>query len=291
MRANSVNVRPRPLAEWLAEEWLQKTPPESWKKIVTEIETAGQLGIRLAEQMKNRFISLTSPEAQRLFDELNRIPFHDEKIVLTKTGSQLIFSMSTVSHVAVARNLFSLFENKTTDYLKEKISGDIRRYIVWALEEACVAADAFEDAGKLLGMLSIAENEQISNNASGVFLEKFHVALSGTQADLGKKTNVLQFLFNKGTEYHLLLVKAIDSAFSTRSNYHMLTQTERKYNIKTETSISISELRQYWNFCKDLLIKVSDDEVLLKTIYKLIPDHVYDFVNSGCENILFELIN
>ena len=111
-------------------------------------------------------------------------------------------------------------------------------------------------------MLSIAENEQISNNASGVFLEKFHVALSGTQADLGKKTNVLQFLFNKGTEYHLLLVKAIDSAFSTRSNYHMLTQTERKYNIKTETSISISELRQYWNFCKDLLIKVSDDEVL-----------------------------
>lgn len=291
MRANSVNVRPRPLAEWLAEEWLQKTPPESWKKIVTEIETAGQLGIRLAEQMKNRFISLTSPEAQRLFDELNRIPFHDEKIVLTKTGSQLIFSMSTVSHVAVARNLFSLFENKTTDYLKEKISGDIRRYIVWALEEACVAADAFEDAGKLLGMLSIAENEQISNNASGVFLEKFHVALSGTQADLGKKTNVLQFLFNKGTEYHLLLVKAIDSAFSTRSNYHMLTQTERKYNIKTETSISISELRQYWNFCKDLLIKVSDDEVLLKTIYKLIPDHVYDFVNSGCENIPFELIN
>ncbi len=99
------------------------------------------------------------------------------------------------------------------------------------------------------------------------------------------------FFFNKGTEYHLLLVKAIDSAFSTRSNYHMLTQTERKYNIKTETSISISELRQYWNFCKDLLIKVSDDEVLLKTIYKLIPDHVYDFVNSGCENILFELIN
>jgi predicted MPP superfamily phosphohydrolase len=291
MRANSVNVRPRPLAEWLAEEWLQKTPPESWEKIVTEIETAGQLGIRLAEQMKNRFLSLTSPEAQRLFDELNRIPFHDEKIVLTKTGSQLIFSMSTVSHMAVARNLFSLFENKTTDYLKEKISGDIRRYIVWALEEACVAADAFEDAGKLLGMLSIAENEQISNNASGVFLEKFHVVLSGTQADLGKKRNVLQFLFDKGTEYHLLLVKAIGSAFSTRSNYHMLTQTERKYNIKPEASISISELRRYWRFCKEMLIKVSDNDDLLKNIQTLIPEHTYDLVNNGCEDLLFELID
>ena len=98
---------------------------------------------------------------------------------------------------------FSLFENKTTDYLKEKISGDIRRYIVWALEEACVATDAFEDAGKLLGMLSIAENEQISNNASGVFLEKFHVALSGTQADLGKKQ-----MF-----YNFFLIKALSIIF------------------------------------------------------------------------------
>ena len=291
MRANSVNVRPRPLAEWLAEEWLQKTPPESWEKIIAEIEAADQLGVRLAEQIKNRFISLTSSEAQQLFDKLNKIPFHNEKIVLTKTGSQLIFSMSTVSHVAVARNLYSLFENKSTNYLKEKISGDIRRYIVWALEEACVAADAFEDAGKLLGMLSIAENEQISNNASGVFLEKFHVALSGTQADLGKKRNVLQFLFDKGTEYHLLLVKAIDSAFSTRSNYHVLTQTEKKYNIKPEASISISELRQYWRFCKDMLIKVSNNEDLLKNTHKLIPDHIYDLVNNGCEDILFELID
>lgn len=291
MRANSVNVRPRPLAEWLAEEWLQKTPIETWGKIIAEIETAGQLGERLTEQMKNRFMSLTSPEAQQLFDELNRRPFHDEKIVLTKTGSQLIFSMSTVSQIAVAHNLFSLFNDKTTDYLQQNISGDIRRNIVWALEETCVVENAFEESCKLLGMLSHAENEQISNNATGVFLEKFRILLSGTQANLGKKRNVLQFLLDKGTDYYPLLAKAIDSAFSTRSNYHMLTRTERKYDIKQETSICISELRQYWNFCKDTLIKVSNDANSLKIIYKLIPNHVYDFINSGCEDILFELID
>lgn len=291
MRANSVNVRPRPLAEWLAEEWLQKTPIETWGKIIAEIEAAGQLGERLTEQMKNRFMSLTSPEAQQLFDELNRRPFHDEKIVLTKTGSQLIFSMSTVSQIAVAHNLFSLFNDKTTDYLQQNISGDIRRNIVWALEETCVVENAFEESCKLLGMLSHAENEQISNNATGVFLEKFRILLSGTQANLGKKSNVLQFLLDKGTDYYPLLAKAIDSAFSTRSNYHMLTRTERKYDIKQETSICISELRQYWNFCKDTLIKVSNDANSLKIIYKLIPNHVYDFINSGCEDILFELID
>lgn len=291
MRANSVNVRPRPLAEWLAEEWLQKTPIETWGKIIAEIEAAGQLGERLTDQMKNRFMSLTSSEAQQLFDELNRRPFHDEKIVLTKTGSQLIFSMSTVSQIAVAHNLFSLFNDKTTDYLQQNISGDIRRNIVWALEEACVVENAFEESCKLLGMLSHAENEQISNNATGVFLEKFRILLSGTQANLDKKRNVLQFLLDKGTDYYPLLAKAIDSAFSTRSNYHMLTQTERKYDIKQETSICISELRQYWNFCKDTLIKVSNDANSLKIIYKLIPNHVYDFINSGCEDILFELID
>lgn len=291
MRANSVNVRPRPLAEWLAEEWLQKTPIKTWGKIIAEIEAAGQLGERLTEQMKNRFMSLTSPEAQQLFDELNRRPFHDEKIVLTKTGSQLIFSMSTVSQIAVAHNLFSLFNDKTTDYLQQNISGDIRRNIVWALEETCVVENAFEESCKLLGMLSHAENEQISNNATGVFLEKFRILLSGTQANLGKKSNVLQFLLDKGTDYYPLLAKAIDSAFSTRSNYHMLTRTERKYDIKQETSICISELRQYWNFCKDTLIKVSNDANSLKIIYKLIPNHVYDFINSGCEDILFELID
>ena len=291
MRANSVNVRPRPLAEWLAEEWLQKTPIETWGKIIAEIEAAGQLGERLTEQMKNRFMSLTSPEAQQLFDELNRCPFHDEKIVLTKTGSQLIFSMSTVSQIAVAHNLFSLFNDKTTDYLQQNISGDIRRNIVWALEETCVVENAFEESCKLLGMLSHAENEQISNNATGVFLEKFRILLSGTQANLGKKRNVLQFLLDKGTDYYPLLAKAIDSAFSTRSNYHMLTRTERKYDIKQETSICMSELRQYWNFCKDTLIKVSNDANSLKIIYKLIPNHVYDFINSGCEDMLFELID
>ncbi len=274
----------------MAEEWLQKTPVETWRKIIAEIEAAGQLGEQLANQMKNRFMSLTSLEAQQLFDELNRIPFHDEKIVLTKTGSQLIFSMSTVSQIAVAYNLFSLFSDKNPDYLQQNISGDVRRNIVWALEEACVIEDAFEYSCKLLGMLSYAENEQISNNATGVFLEKFRILLSGTQANLNKKRNVLQFLFDKGVDYYPLLAKAISSAFSTRSNYHMLTQTERKYNIKPEMSISIPELRQYWNFCKDMLMKISDDEISSKTIYKLIPDHVYDLINSGCEDILFELI-
>ena len=81
--------------------------------------------------------------------------------MLTKTGSQLIFSMSTVSQIAVAHNLFSLFNDKTTDYLQQNISGDIRRNIVWALEEACVVENAFEESCKLLGMQKMNKSQRM----------------------------------------------------------------------------------------------------------------------------------
>lgn len=291
MRANSVNIRPRPLAEWLAEEWIQRTPHDAWPEIISSFENSGKLGERLADQMKNRFKSLSSAEAKKLFDELNNIPFHDEKIVLTKTGSQLIFSMSTVSQLAVASNLFSLFKEKDVIFFQKNIVDDVRRNIVWALEEACVNEEAFVQACELLGQLAIAENESISNNATGVFLEKFHLILSGTQAGIQEKIEVIQYLFDKGRPYYSLLAKAVNCAFETRSTYHMLTHTERKYGIRPSVYVKIADLRRYWLFCKELLLRMGDDKAVLNEVYKLVPNHIYDFMNNNCEDILFELVD
>lgn len=291
VRANSLNIRPRPLAEWLAEEWLQNTPAETWPAIISDLESSERLGEILVRQIKNRLQPMNSDEARYLFEELNRHPFHDEKIVLSKSGSHIIFSMSSVSQSAVAHNLFSLFKDKSTDFLTKHVSGDIRRYLVWALEECCVEADAFEDACKTLGLLAVAENEDISNNATGVFLEKFHIVLSGTLATLKQRENVLDYLYKKGSEYNSLLVKAINCAFETRSLYHMRTTTERKNNYQPEASVNISELRHYWEYCKELLFRISIDADALSEIYRLLPNHVHDLVNNGCDYLLFEMID
>lgn len=290
VRANSLNIRPRPLAEWLAEEWLQNTPAETWPAIISDLESADQLGEILVRQIKNRIQPMNSTEARSLFEELNRLPFHDEKIVFSKSGSQIIFSMSSVSQTAVAKNLFSLLENKDIEFLAAQVSGDIRRYLVWALEECCFEAEAFEDACKTLGLLAVAENEEISNNATGVFLEKFHVVLSGTLATLRQREDVLEYLSKKGPEYNTLLVKAINCAFETRSLYHMRTNTERKHNYQPKASVDIGELRHYWEYCKNLLFRISDDAAVLSEVYKIIPNHVYDLVNNGCDDLLFEII-
>lgn len=291
VRANSLNVRPRPLAEWLAEEWLQNTPAASWPTIIADLETSDRLGEILVRQIKNRIQPMNSDEARNLVEELNKLPFHDEKIVLSKSGSQIIFSMSSVSQCAVARNLFSLLKEKNTDFLKIHVNGDVRRYLVWALEECCFESDAFEDACKALGMLAVAENEEISNNATGVFLEKFHIVLSGTKAFLGQKENVLEYLYQKGSEYFVLLAKAVNCALETRSLHHVLTQSERKHNYHEEATVNIGELRHYWEYCRDLLYRISKEQEVLSDIRKMLPNHVYDLVYNGCKDLLFEMID
>lgn len=291
VRANSLNIRPRPLAEWLAEEWLQNTPTTSWPSIISDLESSERLGEILVRQIKNRLQPMNSDEARSLFEELNRLPFHDEKIVLSQSGSQIIFSMSSVSQSAVAHNLFTLLEEKDTAFLATQVSGDVRRNLVWALEECCFEADAFEDACKTLGLLAVAENEGISNNATGVFLEKFHIVLSGTLANLQQRENVLEYLSKKGSNYHKILVKAINCAFETRSLYHMRTTTERKHNYQPDASVNISELRHYWTYCRELLFRISDDKDVQEEVYKMIPNHVYDLVNYGSDDILFEMVD
>ena len=291
VRAYSLNVRPRPLAEWLAEEWLQNTPETSWDSIISDLEGAGKLGEILVRQIKNRIQPMNSDEARRLFEELCKRPFHDEKIVLSKSGSQIIFSMSSVSQYAVAHNLFTLLKDKDVEFLQKRVSGDVRRYLVWALEECCFEADAFEDACKTLGLLAVAENEEISNNATGVFLEKFHVVLSGTLATLPQRENVLEYLCAKGPEYYSLLIKAIGCAFETRSLHHIRTNSERKNNYQPKASVNGDELRHYWEFCKVLLFKISEVEDGYAAIHEMLPNHVYDLVNNGCEDILYEAID
>ncbi len=291
IRANSLNVRPRPLAEWLAEEWLQSTPATSWPAIIGDLETSGKLGEILVRQIKNRIQPMSSDEARKLVEELNKHPFHDEKIVLTKSGSQIIFSMSSVSQCAVAHNLFTLLKDKDVGFLQERVSGDVRRYLVWALEECCFEADAFENACKTLGLLAVAENEEISNNATGVFLEKFHVVLSGTKATLQQRENVLEYLCKRGSEFYKLLVKSVSYAFETRSLHHIQTSSERKSNYQEVASVNARDLRHYWNYCKELLFRISDDAEILVAVYDMLPNHVFDLVRNGCKDYLFEMID
>jgi hypothetical protein len=67
-----------------------------------------------------------------------------------------------------------------------------RRQVVWTLEELAWWSDTFEPAARLLLRLAWAENENIANNATGIWTRLFQIVLSGTEVPFVERFRLLQ---------------------------------------------------------------------------------------------------
>lgn len=95
---------------------------------------------------------------------------------------------------AALRTLQRTIGTWTVEQLRS-FSGDPRRYVVWSLEAVAVWRDSFQEAAQLLLRLAEAENENISNNATGVFAELFspgHGSVAPTEATPEERFPVLK---------------------------------------------------------------------------------------------------
>lgn len=290
-----VRVRPRPLAEWLTENWLVKYG-ECVADVIEEInQLPPSLSHRLFRALNNRIKEMqTSPSAHSLFDLLNDPEtgsFHNERIAFSKAGSQLFLSMGMVSPVMVAKNLNELITNKSIEWLQNEMDSDARRNLVWALENICMDENAFLDGAKCLARLAVAENEDISNNATGQFLQLFHLYLSGTQADLKTHISLIQSL-RENEIYLPLVIKAIGSAFVTRGFHRTITNGISTYSdTPDDYQPSISEVKFYWRDCVDVLTYITDQKPeLCQMVIDMLPNHVGDFSNLCEMPLLYRLI-
>ncbi len=285
-----IDVRAWPLANWLGLRWFTMIPQESWPNIIKLIEDS-EIRRTLSQQLSSRLKWLDVEEAREIAKILNTNSFHNEAVAFTQTGSELLSSMAVVSPESVATNMFSLLEHKSYEYIQSEINDDVRRNIVWALETCCGNAQAFPNAAKALALLSIGENEGYGNNATGVFQQLFHIVLSGTEAPYGDRIEVLSYLKDKGKEFYMLIIKAIDCAFSTRDFHRFVTGAERINGAIQDKSLNIDKVYSYWEDCKDILIKVSDSAEIMSEIRERIPHHVYDFVSYNRLNLLCDLFD
>lgn len=288
-----IRIRPRPLAEWLAESWL-KDYGHKFGEVIGDIDQQEEnLKNRLFHALKNRFQEMeNSKYAHMLFDELNNPQsgaFHDERIAFSKAGSQLYLSMGVVSPVMVAKNLYDLLNSKSIGWLKNQFDSDARRNLVWALENICHSALAFEDAAKCLARLAVAESENYANNATGLFVQLFHVYLSGTQANLEQRISLLQNLRNDEI-YMPLLIKAIDNAYLTRHFYRSTTNgLADSYN---DYQPQWGEIHTYWRDCAIVLEGILEQNgKLLGEALKLVSSHIPDLARMGAKNILLDLLD
>lgn len=196
-RGNYLSVRPIPLALKLAMEWWRYTEKEKLIELFPMLENAS-LAIPLAE----RLAQLDQlHEARQVVNDLWGIesPFGSAEVLNTALGSRLFRSVAQVNPQATLSTLEKEFGSMSIEELQANV-GDGRRYLVWTLEMLVFRSETFERAVRLLFRFAAAENENISNNATGQLLHLFQIYLAGTEADLNQRLDAIIEQLNSDSE-------------------------------------------------------------------------------------------
>lgn len=203
-RGRYIGMRPFPLAMSLAQEWLDSLTPQRLIAVINEIAGLQEpdrtsLSRAFAEQMK--YLGY-SDKAVQIIEKIvgTNSPFDDAEVLNTELGSRLFRSFVEVNPIAVSQNFKRQFLNKSKEELLKIEAG--RRNIVWTLEKLCFDKRTFSDSAKVLLGFAIAENETWANNATSQFLHLFNTHLSGTEADLGERWEIIEWALNKGDKAH-----------------------------------------------------------------------------------------
>lgn len=145
-----------------------------------------------------------------------------------------------------------------------------RREVVWALEMIAMWRDLFADSARLLLALGEAENETVSNNASGVFAELFSPArgrVAPTEASPEERFPILQeALTSSSRGRRLLALRACDKALTSQNfvrdvgaEYQGLRPEPRLWTPKTYGEI-FDAYRRVWELVKVRLDALEADE-------------------------------
>ncbi|GEC72688.1 hypothetical protein SAMN05443543_10766 [Flavobacterium flevense] len=248
-RGRFIGMRPFPLAMSLAQEWLDPLTPQRLINVIEEI--AGlqdpdktNLSKAFAEQMK--YLGYND-KAVQIVEKIigNDSPFDNAEVLNTELGSRLFRSFVEVNPVAVAQNFKRQFSNKTTEELLKIKEG--RRNIIWTLEKLCFDNRTFKDSAKILLQFAIAENETWSNNATGQFLHLFNTHLSGTEANLSERWEIIEWALSKGERhYYEFAIKAMKIGLNFGHSSRMGGAEQQGSKRLYDNNPTWKEIEEYW---------------------------------------------
>jgi hypothetical protein len=277
-----VQVRPRPLAVRLAADWWDRCSPERATDIV-RVPFPPTLAEAFCERLRMLdFVPSLVGITQNLCGKSG--PFGQAEVLSSELGSQLFRAIVEVNPASAATALDSAFGEWTTDQLRQ-LKGAARRNIVWALEKLAFREQTFLKAAQFLSRLAGAENETWSNNSTGVLAQLFMVLLSGTQAPLSTRLDLLrQMARSHDMEVRSIALTALDSALTT-DNFSGTTGAESQgssgpmpeYRPKVW-----SEVFTYWRSCLEELASIaeSSDETGDRAA-EIVASHIRGLVSHG----------
>ena len=177
-RGRFVTLQPRPIALHLAERQWRDWSPGCWDAVLGG-DTSPELKVGAAKQLA---LLNTTDIARQVVAHVcrNEGPFEGAEGLARRGHTEVLSALAEVDASLVAQRIGRSLR-RVPDLVE--VGGDVRRYLVWALEKIAFDPDAFEDGAELLLRLAVAENETYGNNATGQFVALFPVVLGNTAAD------------------------------------------------------------------------------------------------------------
>lgn len=210
----------------------------------------------LSRQFVDRLFEYQNSEtAKFILKEISRdngILF-DFDFINSTGGSELVIGITELLPAAVLKGIQETVGKLEIDQLKSFEKG--RRNVIWSLEYLVSTEEYFNDAARLLYQLALAENESISNNASGQFRRLFQAKLASTIAGLNQRMTFLKTIVEGTEALNDILLSALKSALITQGwiGFGIATRNiENKFDYKEPSE---EELLEYWNEAIELLRK------------------------------------
>lgn len=244
---------PKPLALTLASEWWEEASYERQQHLIDTIPDS------LMQSFCTQASYLDSqPSVQRFSDQLfgGASPFIQAEALFTEKGSKLFRAFVEVNPESTSNALYHTLSTCSHEDL-EAIDGNTRRNLVWGLEKLCFHAHVFEKSAWCMLLLASAENENWSNNATGMFAQLFRVNLSGTQAKPKIRFDILkQAIDIDQPNIDIVVLEALSQAISTYGG----TRTVGAEYQGTKAALEEwrpelwQEIFDFWNTAFDLML-------------------------------------
>ncbi|AEA43059.1 hypothetical protein [Fluviicola taffensis] len=265
-RGTQYMVKPTTLAITLATDWLSNTPPAKIESILTTLK-----GAPLAEKFVERLKDLDQADkAQQIVQDLwgPNSPFGTAEVLNTSWGSLLFRYVVEVNPIATSKALQNAFGQMNKQEISQIIEG--RRNLVWSLEKLCFRKDAFPIAAKILMIFAVSENETWGNNATNQFIQLFQLALSGTEANLQERLEVIKYgLSKKDSDFNRIIVLALGRSLFNNNYTRMGGADQQGSGPRLRDNEPIwSEVLEFWQQSITILLDIALNDELNKKLAK-----------------------
>lgn len=295
-RGRYLSIRPFFLSVLLASKYLESISSEHFHNIIKDIQDKlekphkEELMNYLSEQI--RYLGYNT-DIRTIIDNFvgDKSYFDSIEVLNTELGSRLFRSFVEVNPVAISDNLYRQLNNKKTEELLEFKEG--RRNIIWTLEKLCFGKETFANSTKILYRLAVAENESWANNATGQFLQLFHIYLAGTEVSLKERLKIIKWgLGMKDEKFTQLAIKAMASGLTT-NHFARMKGAERQGIDEIKDYVpTYDEISEYYKSILDELINLIRSEgIYIDEVCKIIADSIRGLTNIGLIAIVLPYID